>query len=400
MTKGYFDYNATTPLSDNVQKSVMRAMPLFANPSSKYTFGTNALTVVQEARSNMATLMGCNTDEIYFTSGGTESNNLAIRSVLDRFERPALRHCHVITTAIEHSSILAVLRWYAARFDLQVTYVRPDSQGRVSLESIENEITSRTRLVTAMAVNNETGVIQPYREIAELASRHGIPCHIDAVQAIGKIPWDCSGLAATTVSFSGHKFYSPKGVGGLYCNPYFTVSPLLFGGGQEKGVRNGTENTLGLAGLATSAMECHTGLQQDLEHYECLRSLAFKLLDQCQVKYTCNGSTDPEHQAPWTINISLEGIRAEAIAARLDLCHGIAVSLGSACSNNKVQRRSHVLTAMGLTEQQIDSAIRISFGRFTTEEDINHLVTSIALEAGQLATLASSEREELAHEAG
>ncbi len=399
MTLGYFDYNATTPLSVGVQESVMRAMPLFANPSSKYSMGTKAQAIVRQARTNMAMLMGCNSDDVYFTSGGTESNNLAIRSVLDRFERSSLRQCHVITTAIEHASVLAVLRWYETKFDLQVTYVSPDHQGRIQLETIEKEITSRTRLVTVMAINNETGVIQPFREIAALASRHGIPCHIDAVQAIGKVPMNCAELAATTVSFSGHKFYSPKGIGGLYCNPYFTLNPFMFGGGQEKGIRSGTENTLGLAGLATGAMECHDGLESELERYRALRMLALNRMEQHEIKFTLNGSAESEYQAPWTINVSIEGVRAEALAARLDLCHDIAVSLGSACSSNKVQQRSHVLVAMGLTSQQIDSAIRISFGRFTTERDINQLVASIALETRQLAGIASSDSEELAHEA-
>jgi len=173
----------------------------------------------------------------------------------------------------------------------------------------------------------------------------------------------------------------------------------MLGGGQEKGIRSGTENTLGLAGLATGAMECHAGLENELDRYKSLRTLALNRMEQHEIQFTVNGSAESEYQAPWTINISLVGIRAEALAARLDLCHDIAVSLGSACSNNKVQRRSHVLVAMGLTSQQIDSAIRISFGRFTTERDIDRLVASIALETQQLAGIANADSEELAHEA-
>jgi len=394
MSSGYFDYNATTPLSDGVQQAVQEAMQIFANPSARYQKSQQAKQLIQSARFGMGNLLGCAADEILFTSGGTESNNLAIRSVLDRFPSNYLAQQHVITTAMEHPSVLELLRWYQAEYGLQVSYIKPDYEGRVSVEAINAAITAQTCLISLMAINNETGTIQPFEAVAELARQRGIHCHIDAVQAVGKIPLNCHELGVHTLSFSGHKFHSPKGIGGLFCHSGCTLAPLFHGGGQEGGLRSGTENTLGLSGLATAANECYEHLEQQSRHYEKLRRLALDSLRQHQVAFSCNGATSVIHQAPWTLNISLKGIRAEALAARLDLCHNIAVSLGSACNNNKTQRRSHVLTAMGLCEQQIDSAIRISFGRFTLPEDIDHLAAAIASEVQVLLQMAPARQQE------
>ncbi|AUI85589.1 hypothetical protein BS333_03960 [Vibrio azureus] len=385
--KGYFDYNATTPISDGVQQATIDALAHFGNPSGRYRFSQESKRIVSDTRLTFARFLSCEEEEIFFTSGGTESNNLAIRGVLDQSERQNLSGQHVICSAIEHSSVIELLNWYHSRLGLAVTFVQPNREGRIQVEDIQRAIRPSTCLITVMAINNEIGTIQPIEDIAVIANAHSIHFHVDAVQAVGKIPLNLERVGAHTVAFSGHKFYAPKGIGGLYCKKSSVLSPLFVGGGQEKGLRGGTENTLGIAALHVAANECAKDMQSQLLRFASLRSLAITLLQQHDITFQCNGSDNAQHQAPWTLNISIQGIRGEALAARLDICHGIAVSLGSACSNNKQQNRSHVLKSMGLSNQDIDSAIRISFGKQTLEEDIHQLVDAIAKEVGFLNRL-------------
>ncbi|MER2473407.1 cysteine desulfurase family protein [Photorhabdus laumondii] len=384
MTSLYFDYNATTPLSVKAQLAIKDAMSVFANPSSHYSLSSMAKKLLTDARISMAALMGTVPEQILFTSGGTESNNQALSSLLATLSGSDLSAHHVISSSIEHPSVLAPLLWYQQR-GLQLTLINPDNQGRISVQSIQENLRPQTRLITLMAINNETGVIQPYEAVAALAKEVGIYLHIDAVQAIGKLPFSCDTLSGvTTISFSGHKFNGPKGIGGLYHAPGIQLNPLLHGGGQEQGVRSGTENTLGLAGLAAAAKESLNSLQGRFNTYKTLRTTLLSLLDQHHVNYLINGNTNPAFQAPWTLNLSFSGIRAESLASRLDLRHGISLSLGSACSNNKSTQRSHVLTAMGLPNDRIDSAVRISFGYTTSQGDIEILASAIKQETYNL----------------
>ncbi|SHO56623.1 cysteine desulfurase family protein [Vibrio quintilis] len=397
---GYFDFNATTPVSPGVQQAVSEAFGLFGNPSSRYSLSSPVQTLISETRKKVAQFLCCTPEEIIFTSGGTESNNLAVRGVLDQYEPDQLCRQHVICSAIEHPSMIELLRCYERRHGLKVSFINPDAEGRITLSSVENEIISETCLITLMAVNNETGVIQPVGPVAKLAQAHGIHFHVDAVQAVGKIPLDLSELGAQTVAFSGHKFYAPKGIGGLYCQTSCRLLPLFAGGGQENGMRSGTENTVGIAALKAAVEECESWRDEKLKQFAELRSLALSLIHQHGLSARVIGASNPEYQAPWTLNLSLSGIRGESLATRLDLCHGICVSLGSACSNNKEKRHSHVLKAMGIPEQQIDGAIRISFGYATTESDVKHLVDSIAKEVGFLLSISpakTQENEELSH---
>ncbi|MBS9429893.1 aminotransferase class V-fold PLP-dependent enzyme [Photorhabdus luminescens] len=384
MTSLYFDYNATTPLSVKAQLAIKDAMSIFANPSSHYSLSDMAKKLLIDARRSMASLMGTVPEQILFTSGGTESNNQALSSLLATLPGSDLSAHHVISSSIEHPSVLAPLLWYQQR-GLQLTLINPDNQGRISVQSIRENLRPQTRLITLMAINNETGVIQPYEAVASLAKEAGVYLHIDAVQAIGKLPFSCDTLSGvTTVSFSGHKFNGPKGIGGLYHAPGIQLNPLLHGGGQEQGVRSGTENTLGLAGLTAAAKESLNGLQERFNTYKTLRETLLSLLEQHRVNYLINGNTNPAFQAPWTLNLSFPGIRAESLASRLDLRHGISLSLGSACSNNKSTQRSHVLVAMGLPDDRIDSAVRISFGYTTSQDDIEILANAIKQETYNL----------------
>ncbi|ETS32798.1 hypothetical protein BB987_04915 [Photorhabdus temperata] len=384
MTSLYFDYNATTPLSVKAQLAIKEALSVFANPSSHYSLSNMAKNLLTDARRSMASLMGTVPEQILFTSGGTESNNQALSSLLATLPGSDLSAYHVISSSIEHPSVLAPLLWYQQR-GLQLTLIDPDNQGRISVQSIRENLRPQTRLITLMAINNETGVIQPYEAVASLAKEAGIYLHIDAVQAIGKLPFSCDTLSGiTTVSFSGHKFNGPKGIGGLYHALGIQLNPLLHGGGQEQGIRSGTENTLGLAGLAAAAKESLNGLQEHFNTYKTLRETLLSLLEQHHVSYLINGNTNPEFQAPWTLNLSFPGVRAESLASRLDLCHGVSLSLGSACSNNKSTQRSHVLAAMGLPNDRIDSAVRISFGYTTSQNDIEMLASAIKQETYNL----------------
>jgi cysteine desulfurase len=387
---GYFDYNATTPLSPGVSRAICESLHIYGNPSAKYTSARKAKLIVDDARQSLADLLGCGSDRIVFTSGGTESNTLAIQSILSIIENNKLSQHHVITSAIEHPSILQTLQWYQQRYGLQLSLIKPGADGRVSEEDFLAAIRPETCLMSVMAVNNETGVIQPFNEISRIGKNLGIPCHIDAVQAVGKIPLICSATDASTISFSGHKFYGPKGIGGLYYHPSHKLLAMLHGGGQEMSLRSGTENTLGLAGIAKAARECHVEIPQNMVKFSSLREYAIRKLSECNISFTCNGSNDLKHQAQWTLNLSIKGIRAEALSARLDLCHGIAISLGSACSNNKNLQRSHVLLAMGLQPEEVDSAVRISFGRYTTKENIDRLVQAIEQETAYLKGMASN----------
>ncbi|MEQ2024274.1 cysteine desulfurase family protein [Xenorhabdus szentirmaii] len=391
MTMLYFDFNATTPLSHKSKAAILGMLDQFANPSSKYSLSRHLTTLIKGAKDSMAQLVGGDAQRIIFTSGGTESNNLALHSVFSQFPATQLSRYHAICSAIEHSSILETLFWYQKK-GLNLTLIEPKENGRIDLEKLNRTITPQTCLIALMAINNETGVIQPYDELAVSLKGKSIHLHIDAVQAVGKWPLPRFDDIPLTLSFSGHKFYAPKGIGGLYYSQQVKIYPLLHGGGQEYGLRSGTENTLGIAGLAAAAEEACQELPQRLQYCQKMRSHFLNQLDKSGINYHLNGETNPEFQAPWTLNISFPGIRAEALANRLDLCHGISVSLGSACSNNSTSpKRSHVLLAMHAPYSYIDSALRISFGHFTELWAINVLVNALQQEIQHLLTMSGEQ---------
>ncbi|PHM60731.1 NifS protein [Xenorhabdus stockiae] len=388
MTGLYFDFNATTPLSPKSKIAIKQRLEQFANPSGKYRLSQSLHTLIHDTKESIAQLMGGSAERIIFTSGGTEGNNLALHSVFSQLSVNQLSRYHAICSAIEHSSILEPLRWYQKQ-GLKLTIIDPGKTGRVDQDALCRAITPQTCLIALMVINNETGVIQPYEALASQLKGKGIHLHLDAIQAVGKWPMYCPDDIPLTVTFSGHKFYAPKGIGGLYYSSQVKICPLLHGGGQEQGLRSGTENTLGIAGLAAAAEEACEELIQRLYHCQEMRKYIINQLDISTIKYHLNGETNPEYQAPWTLNISFPGVRAEALANRLDLCHGISVSLGSACSNNsQTPQRSHVLLAMQSPHAYIDSALRISFGHVTERQEIDVLVNALKQEIQNLLAIA------------
>ncbi|MFC3395329.1 cysteine desulfurase family protein [Brenneria rubrifaciens] len=384
----YFDHNATTPLSPGVKRAIQEAMDIFANPSGSHQFSFSAKAMITEARTSVAQLLGTPIENIVFTSGGTESNNLALGSILNTAPEGSCAKCHIICSSIEHPSVLNILRCYQQQGGA-LTIVDPDKTGRVSALDIQKALRPNTRLIVLMAVNNETGVIQPFVEVSRIAARENVYLHVDAVQAVGKIPINCRHLTGiSTLSFSGHKFNAPKGIGGLYYAPNINLRPNILGGGQEYGLRSGTENTLGLAGLSVAAKEAYCDMVSRYEICQQMRDRFLERLNKLGIRYIVNGSPHPDNQTPWTMNISFPGIRAESLASRLDLCYGISLSLSSACSNNTTKRRSYVLSSMGLSDENIDGALRISLGHTTSAQDILLLADALAEESSHLYRMA------------
>lgn len=383
----YFDYNATTPISKSVQQAMIEALDLFYNASSNSLPARRSKALLRDAREQVAGLLRCSPDQLCFTSGGSEANNWAIKGALTGFiAEPG----HVITSAIEHPSVLEPIAYMARVFGFSVTHLAPGSDGRVRVEDFLQAIRPDTQLVSIMFANNETGVIQPVVEIANAASSRGITCHVDAVQAVGKHPVDLSCLKADLLSFSAHKFYGPKGVGGLYLRRPQEFPPLIHGGGQEMGLRAGTENLLSIAGLGRAAADCHAFAEEWASNHRRLKNQLIKRLAELPAPIHFNGTTHPDLAISNTLNFSVEGVRGEALSAMLDAKYGVQVSIGSACSNNKDKKLSHVLQAMGLNEERIQSAVRVSFGRHTSTSDVEWFSEGLASCVGSLMKIAST----------
>lgn len=359
------DANATTPLLPEV---VAAMTPFwtehFANPSSVHQPGQHARAAVEQARQQLATLLHCRPAEIIFTSGGTESNNLAIFGALEPrgTDRP-----HVITSAIEHDAVLKAVEALGKRGDVDVTILPCTPSSRIEPAALAAALTPRTRLVSIMLANNETGAIQPIRQLAELAHAAGALFHTDAVQAAGKLPLEVDALGVDLLTLSGHKLYGPKGTGVLYLRRKTTLAPLHFGGPQERQRRAGTENVAGLVGLG-----CATVLAQSWVNSERPAQLA-ALRDRLEQNIlsqvpgsAVNGAG--ELRTPNTTNLRFDGVIAEDLMIALDL-QGLAVSAGSACQSGALEP-SHVLRAMGLTEAQARASIRLSLMRMTTAEEV------------------------------
>ncbi|MDB9318007.1 cysteine desulfurase family protein [Nodularia spumigena] len=381
MISGYFDYNATTPVSDDVAQVMKATIDLFANPSGINRYSAANKDILNRSRENVARLLGTEAAKIFFTSGGSEANNWAIKStLLQHFKTPG----HIITTAIEHPSVLNTVKYYAEKFGFEVTFVFPQANGAVAIDDIVSTIRPDTQLVSMMHANNETGVIQPVEAIAQITRQRNIKFHVDGVQVIGKRRVNVEKLGIDYLSFSGHKFHGPKGIGGLYVRDIEGFSPLIHGGGQEMGWRAGTENLVAIVGLSKAAEEADSNLDQwDVHNWECKRYL-MKLLNKSRINFRFNGLTEYENSISNTLNILIPGARAEALAALMEVKSGIIVSIGSACSNNKTKKLSHVLEAMGMSEREIQGSIRVSFGRFTTLDDIQKFVQSLESCTSQL----------------
>jgi cysteine desulfurase len=363
----YLDYNASTPI-DPVVAAAMRPFldEAFGNPSSGHWAGVPARSAVENARRQVADLLGCAADEIVFTSGGSEANNLAIKGTFFAQPEPG---AHIVTTRIEHPAVLAPCR-FLERLGATVTYLPVDGCGRVDPQDVRRAITSRTILITVMHANNEVGTIQPLAEIGAIAREHGIRLHTDAAQSLGKIPVHVDALGVDLLTVVGHKFYAPKGVGALYIRRNTLLEPLIHGGGHERGLRSGTESALLAVGLGEAC-----ALAMDLEPMKRIRVLRDRLWHGLREVYgdavVLNGHV--EQRLPNTLNVSFVGRIGAEVLARLD---GVAASTGSACHSGRVEL-SPVLSAMNVSEHVGMGAVRFSLGRATTQGEIDAVVNRL-----------------------
>lgn len=382
----YFDHNATTELAEQVRLAMIDSLHAFGNPSSRHSYGTAAKSIVAESRNSVAELLGCDAEDVRFTSGGSESNNWAIKGMLA--SHSGTKRAHVITTAVEHPSVLQICEYLERAGLAEVTYLLVDQAGLISLVQLEEAIKPHTKLITIMMANNEIGTIQPIREAAVLARSRGIFIHTDAVQAAGKLPIDVKELGVDALSLSAHKLCGPKGIGALYVRPGIELEPLIHGGGQEFGMRSGTENVIGIAGFGqAAALFRRADIEAQLAKWQSLKQLLVGKLKETVSACRLNGPMELPEALPNTINVEIEGIRGEALAAYIGCKYGIAVSVGSACSATKQASLSHVLRAIGRNDEEIRSAIRISLGVSTNEAGIERLCMAIAEAAAQLRTL-------------
>ena len=364
----YFDYNATTPLAPDAIDAVTTATrDLFGNASSVHTFGQQAKAALDHARSSIAALIGGDPLEVVFTSGGTESDNFAIRGVADALEPTKRRH--LITTAIEHEAVLNTLKALARR-GWRTTILPVDQSGIVSPDRLREVITDDTALVSVMHANNEIGTIQPVAEMAAIAHEHGALMHSDGVQSAGKISVDVRSLGLDLFSISAHKFNGPKGAGALWIKRGTRVQAILTGGKHERNRRAGTENVPAIAGMGAAARLAVAKLDDESARVAALRDRLETGILRAVDGTAVNGARD--RRVPNTTNISFERVEAESLLIALDL-EGIAVSTGSACSSGTLEP-SHVLRAMGFPPHRTQNSLRFSLGMFSTAEEVDRVI--------------------------
>jgi len=372
----YLDHNSTTPLDPAVRAEMDEHLDrAVGNPSSPHSPGQEAKRILDQARARVAGLIGARPHEILFTSGGTEADNLAVFGGLAAI--PARRH--LISVASEHQAVRNPLA-HLAEHGYEVSWAKIDRRGRLDPASVVALLREDTALVSVMLANNETGVIQPVAEFAEAAHAKGALLHSDAVQALGKIPVDVTALGVDLLSLSSHKIHGPQGVGALYVRAGTRITPLLFGGHQERGLRPGTENVVGIAGFGKACELAAARLAEDADRIARRRDQLEATILQRLPDVVVHGAGAP--RLPNTSYLGFPGINGEALALLLDLL-GVAVATGSACSSAE-HGPSHVLQAMGLSYQEAASAIRFSLGREHTSADIARAVEQVARAVGEL----------------
>jgi len=377
----YFDHNATTPVDPAVADAVARAMSgTFGNASSVHHFGQQAKAVLDEARSAVAALISAEPSEVVFTSGGTESDNFAIRGVAEALE-PAGRR-HLIASSIEHEAVLVTLRALARR-GWRTTLLSVDQSGILKPETLAAALTEDTAVVSVMHANNEIGTIQPIPELARIAHERGALFHTDAVQSIGKISVDVRALGADFLSLSAHKFNGPKGVGALWIKRGARVTSVMTGGKHERNRRAGTENVPGIAGLGVAAQLAARKLTPEGARLAALRNRLEEAILANVPGTAINGAREP--RVPNTTNISFDAVEAESLLIALDL-EGVAVSTGSACSSGTLEP-SHVLRAMGLPSPRTQNSIRMSLGAGNTDAEVDFVVSKLPAIVEKLRSL-------------
>ena len=365
----YFDNAASTAVHPEVVKEMMPYFDIqYGNPSSIHQFGRKAKNAIEKARKQVAALIGAEPDEITFTSGGTESNNTIFLGC-PKFQGEKFELNHIIISSIEHDAVLEPVREFE-KYGVQVTYLPVDEHGLVNPDDIIKSINEQTTIVSIMLANNEVGTIQPIKEISKICNKYQIPLHTDAVQAVGKIPINVKELGVDALSISSHKINGPKGVGALFIKKGFTVAANIVGGGQENGMRSGTENVASIVGFGKACEIAKEKLNENISHFQMLRSSMLSRIVK-EIPYTkLNGH--PEKRIFNNIHLTFLGVNGEDLIIKLDE-HGIAASTGSACSVH-TQKASHVLKAMGFNHEQITGSLRISFGYMNTLDEVEQAV--------------------------
>ena len=362
----YFDNAASTAVHPEVVKEMLPYFDVqYGNPSSIHQFGRKAKNAIQKARKQVAALVGAEPDEIIFTSGGTESNNTILMGI------PSFRpeQNHVITSSIEHEAILQPCKEFE-NIGIKITYLPVDEHGIVDPNDIANSINSHTVLVSIMLANNEVGTIQPIKEISEICKKYQIPLHTDAVQAVGKVPINVKELGVDALSISSHKINGPKGIGALFIKKGLRVNPQILGGGQENGMRSGTENVASIVGFGKACEIAKERLNENISHFQTLHSSMLSRVIKEIPHVKLNGHS--EKRIFNNIHLTFMGVNGEDLIIKLDE-HGIAASTGSACSMH-TQKASHVLKAMGFNHEQITGSLRMSFGYLNTLDEVDQTI--------------------------
>ena len=368
----YADHAATTAVTDTALAAMLPHFTRdYGNPSSLYRFAQEGKTHLEEARAQVAACLNAKPEEVYFTSGGTEADNWALRGVAELMALKGKKTGHIITTAIEHHAILHTAQWLEKQ-GYEVTYLPVDGDGLVDPAAVEGAIRPDTILISVMAANNEIGTIQPIAEIDAIAKAHKVLFHTDAVQAVGHIPVDVEAWNVDLLSLSGHKFGGPKGIGALYMRKPLRLPALIQGGGQEKGRRSGTENVPGAAGMAAALKEAVDHLAQESARLSALRD---KLIAGLSVLPYTRLTGHPAKRLPGTASFVFEGVEGEALLLHLD-AKGICASSGSACSSASLDP-SHVLLSIGLPHAIAHGSLRLSLGSDNTEADVDYILKEV-----------------------
>lgn len=370
MEKIYFDYAATTPADPEVIKAMEPYFfERFGNPSSAHTIGREANKALEDSRETLARFIGASPSEIIFNSGATEANNHAILGIARRLQN---RGRHIIVSPLEHHCVLGPVH-SLEREGFKVTYLKVDSSGLVDPQEVKKSILAQTILIAVMHASNEIGTIQPIDEIGKIAKEHKILFLVDAAQTIGQIPVDVNVLGADLLSLSAHKFYGPKGTGALYVRQGIKIDPFFLGGDQERGQRASTQNVAGVVGLAKSIELCRGRMSTETERQKKFRYQLFEEIPKLISGVRINGHLT--QRLPKNAHFSFEGVSGEALLMSLDMI-GISASMGSACSSGAMEP-SHVLRAIGLSDELALGSLRITLGRWTTQEEIDYLLEKL-----------------------
>lgn len=382
--KIYVDNNATTPIDPRVFKAMEPYFKEnFGNPNSLHWYGRKAREAIEEAREKIAFLLNAKPSEIVFTSCASESNNFALKGIAFANKDKGK---HIITSSIEHKCVLNSCQWLEKQ-GFEVTYLSVDEEGFINLDELKNSIRKETILISIMLANNEVGTIEPIKEIAEFLKDKEIYFHTDAAQAPGKIEVDVQDLGVDLLTINAHKMYGPKGIGVLWIREGVQIDPLIHGGGQEKGRRSGTENVPYIVGFGKAAEIAKKELREDKKK---LREMQKRLMEKIPEEVEgvkINGPLDLNKRLPGNTNFSFQGVEGESLVLRLD-DQGIETSTGSACAAKELEA-SHVLKAMGISGEEAHSSLRISLGKFNTQEDVEKILKVLPQEVKKLRAISS-----------